>query len=664
MSAWLKENGQINVYGITDETVDEQADLCLSYCLDLVSKALKCPDHSWVGVVVPIEKAKATLSSFINAISWLYETGHCDRESEVAVNAQSELISFLEKITLDKKVNEALQNVLNSGLPASKKRELELVISEHIDARKMNSKKIKKWEQESNVETDYYSVNISNSKRNYWLSVVDLDKHMDDNYGSRQFLRNAKRKAAQLNQEVGTFTFNLEDANYMAMMTYCQDRSIRREVYKHYVSVASYGDDNNIPILVNIVKKRQKLAKELGEKNFLELATKKCGLRGNEVKDFLDFVSKGYIDKNNKYKEALKEFASNNLGINRVDFWDTEFVSSKFKKVMEKQAGIDNFKINFDKALSAVFAKSNEVFGISFDDKFIEHNTAQGQIREYSARDADGEYLGAVFLDLFAREGKVSGMEYNLTISNNIKFGRSSMPSINMVNMCLHGDWVSRGESMSLMSAVTLFHEFGHVLHSLITKSKTTISGSNSIQPDALEFPSIWFERFAKTTEFIQMAGTINNKKISLEKAKDIIEIFDFQSPNINCSTALLARMDVQLNAGSKIKCKDSIYESIKPIFDEYNTKLTKYDQSNVAQFEHFMALKSLYYSYVWSEHLVREWDRVLGNKPLVEQGDIMKALLTKSVGGSANFTDVFKKLVCDPYSHKAKKQGISRHHS
>nr|VFK13061.1 MAG: oligopeptidase A [Candidatus Kentron sp. LPFa] len=308
----------------------------------------------------------------------------------------------------------------------------------------------------------------------------------------------AARQAAERKRRDG-WMLTLEFPSYVSVMTFADDPLLRREIYEAYVTRASdqgpnAGKWDNTEIMEEILTLRDEMARLLGFPNYVERSlAKKMAPSSKHVFDFLRDLARRARDMAKRDLEEVRAFARKR-GAPRIEAWDIPYYSEKLSQ--ERFAfSQEELRAYFPapKVLSGLFQVARRLFGI--DIRMVEgKETWHPDARFYEVRDIDGAPRGGFYLDLYARPHKRGGawMDECITRKNLGKgFGPNAQTPVAYLT-CNFGPPI--GEKPSLLTheeVLTLFHEFGHALHHLLTKvDYPSIAGINGVAWDAVELPS------------------------------------------------------------------------------------------------------------------------------------------------------------------------------
>ncbi|WP_153705556.1 M3 family metallopeptidase [Eikenella exigua] len=305
--------------------------------------------------------------------------------------------------------------------------------------------------------------------------------------------------AAQAEGKSG-YKIGLQMPHYLAVMQYADNRELREEVYRAYVTRASElsneGRFDNSPNITRRLEITLQEAKLLGYANFAELslATKMADSPA-QVLDFLRDLAKRAKPFAEQDFAAVQAFARDTLAIENPQPWDLAYASEKLRQAKYSFSETEVKKyFPVDKVLLGLFAQIKLLYGVDFTEKTVP--VWHPDVR-YFELSQNGAHIGGVFMDLYAREGKRGGAWMNDYKGRRLlPNGQLQSPTAYLV--CNFTPPAAGKEArLSHDEILTLFHETGHGLHHLLTQvDELGVSGINGVEWDAVELPSQFMENF------------------------------------------------------------------------------------------------------------------------------------------------------------------------
>jgi len=448
-------------------------------------------------------------------------------------------------------------------------------------------------------------------------------------------------------EKVSGWRFKLDYPNYHAVMTHGESRKLRETFYRAWSTRASdqatdlqWDNSENIERIMSL---RHEAANIVGFDNYAaySLATKMAG-SVDEVTEFLTELAQKSKRTAKSELQELTAFAAQPL-----EAWDFSFYAEKLKQ--------DRFAISdeqlkqyfpFTVVKQGMFNVAERLYGISV----VENPSAScwhENVKYYEISDASGELIGSFYTDLFARNGKRGGAWMDECIIRKGICGIDTRPVGYLV--CNFPPPDNSGASLlTHTDVVTLFHEFGHMLHHLLTRiNYPSIAGINGVPWDAVELPSQFMENFAWSYDVLKDCSAHQDSGEPLPRP-----VFDNLEASRNFGEALamlrqieLALFDFRLHADYDPQQGASVLDTLKAVRAE--VALIHHPEFNRLphSFSHIFAggYAAGYYSYKWAEVLAADAFAAFEESGIFDRATAMrfrKEIL--EVGGSRDFMDAY----------------------
>lgn len=401
----------------------------------------------------------------------------------------------------------------------------------------------------------------------------------------------------------------LQFPSYLPAMKYCADRSLRETLYKAFATRAAEFDGgkyDNTPLIKEILTLRAEEASLLGFKNYgeLSLATK-MAKSPDEVLSFLRDLAKRSRAKAQADATEVDDYARRELGIDDPQAWDRAYAAEKLRQARYSYSDAEAKRyFTEDAVFSGLFSLVGTLFNIEIvrAEASVWHPT----VRFFEVR-RDGKPIAYFYADLFAREGKRSGAWMDGERTRCLRRGRLQLPVAYLV--CNFGAPVDgKPATLTHDEVTTLFHEFGHTLHHLLTKQdEAAVSGINGVEWDAVECPSQFLENFAWDP---RVAKSISHHVETGEPIPDalfekMIAAKNFQAGAACVRQVEFALFDMLLHTAFRPE-SDDVGALLNAVRDEvavvFPPAYNRFPQS----FSHIFAggYAAGYYSYKWAEVL------------------------------------------------------------
>ncbi len=316
----------------------------------------------------------------------------------------------------------------------------------------------------------------------------------------------AAREAARADKREG-WKFTLHAPSYLPVMQYADRRSFRELMYRAYVTRASeFGpaEWNNTPLITEILRLRKEMAQLLGFGSYAEYSLEpKMAESPRQVLDFLEQLAARAKPYAQRDLDELRTFARDSLQMSELEAWDYAYVSEKLRAARYSFSD-QEVKQYFPETtvLPGMFKLVGTLYGLSIEP--AEAPLWSPDVRFYSIRDRSGALVGQFYADLYARPSKRGGAWMDEAITRRLKEGRVQAP-VAYLNCNFSGPVGGKPALFTHDEVITLFHEFGHGLHHLLTQvDHLGVSGINGVEWDAVELPSQFMENFCWEWDVVQ----------------------------------------------------------------------------------------------------------------------------------------------------------------
>ncbi|MBU2896599.1 oligopeptidase A [Vibrio hepatarius] len=313
----------------------------------------------------------------------------------------------------------------------------------------------------------------------------------------------AAAKAAAQAKDLDGYLLTLDIPSYLPVMTYCDNQALRKELYEAYATRASdrgpnAGEWDNTEVINEQLKLRYEIARMLGFNTFSEksLATKMAE-NPAQVLSFLNDLANKAKPQGEREVEELRQFAKSEYGVEDFELWDITYYSEKQKQHLF-QISDEELRPYFPehRAISGLFEVLNRVFGM----KVIEREgveTWHESVRFFDIFDANDKLRGSFYLDLYAREHKRGGAWMDECRVRRINSQQELQSPVAYLTCNFSRPVGDKPALFTHNEVVTLFHEFGHGIHHMLTQVETgAVSGINGVPWDAVELPSQFLENW------------------------------------------------------------------------------------------------------------------------------------------------------------------------
>ncbi|MET0279702.1 MAG: M3 family metallopeptidase [Steroidobacteraceae bacterium] len=405
------------------------------------------------------------------------------------------------------------------------------------------------------------------------------------------------------------WVLGLDQPTYVAVVTDARSASLRQAFYRAWSTrAATTGPSpvkfDNTQVMEDLLRLRHEAAQLLDYPNYAAYALARRMARSvDEVLQFLRDIAKAARPAAERELAELEAFAGRKL-----DAWDITYYS---ERLQEQRYSISQEELRpyfpLTRVLDGLFGVVQRLFQVSFrrrNDVPLWHQDA----RFYDILDASGTPIGGVYLDPYARPNKRSGAWMDDCVGRKDIATGSALPVAYLVCNALPGA-DDQPAQLTHDDVVTLFHEFGHGLHHLLTRVKyPTISGINGVAWDAVELPSQFMENYAWQPDVLrEITGHVTTgEPLPEDKITQLLRTRSYQAGLATLRQVEFALFDFRLHAEYDPARGARIYEILGEVRQEVAVIRTPEWNRYPNSFGHIFAggYAAGYYSYKWAEVL------------------------------------------------------------
>ena len=571
---------------------------------------------SWENFVEPIEMVSEKISRAWGQIEHLNAVVNSDDLRKAYNDNLIKLTEFYTNLSQDEALYRKYQSLKDGeifeSLTPSQKRIIDNVLREFklggAELNELEKARFKVIQEKLAKLSTQFEENILDATNEFSIFVGDAD----DLQGiPEENIKKAQSEAIEDKKE--GYKFTLHFPSYLPVMQYAEDRNLREKLYRGYATRASELSSpkfDNTKLIDEILALRYESAKLLGFNHFTEMSlVTKMAKSNEEVVSFL-------MDLANKAKPfALKDMEelsafSKTLGIEKLEAWDIAYVSEKLRQA--KYSFSENEVKQYfpeHRVLKGLFKVVETIFKL----KIIKTDapTWHKDVSFYSIKNDGDELVGQFYFDLYARNHKRGGAWMDEAISRYKNSFESSHP-VAFLTCNFSSPSENKPALFSHDDVITLFHEFGHGLHHMLTKvDEYSISGIKGVEWDAVELPSQFMENFCWEWDVVKhMTEHVDNKSPLPEALfKKMIEAKNFQSGMQTLRQIEFSLFDIRLHTQYNDQNKINSLKLLETIRDEIAVVRPPAWNRFPNSFSHIFAggYAAGYYSYKWAEVLASD---------------------------------------------------------
>lgn len=571
----------------------------------------KVTDSNFENVIEASEVAEDRINYITNVYYALYSAECTEGISEISEEFSQILTRFSNDITLDShifaKVKEVYEKKDNLNLNYEQLKVLGDYYSDFTRNGALLSENdkqtLRKIDEELSRIGLQFTENVRKATNAYHLEISD-EKDLE---GMPSSVIEAAREAAEKKGLQNKWVFTLEYPSFLPFMKYCKNEELRKKMQHGFSTKATTGEFDNKEKIQQILNLRWKRAKLLGYKDHAEFVLEKRMAQSSEnVLNFLNNIYSKSINAAKSDLQKLKDLKKELTGSDVFNKWDTAFYTEILKK---RELDIDDevlrpyFKL--ENVVDGVFKIAHKLYGISF--KALENIPKfHEDVMTYEVVSNDGDFVGLFYADFFPRETKRPGAWMTDLKEQGLMFGEVNRPFVS-ITCNFTKPTKSLPSLLTLDEVLTLFHEFGHALHGLLSKCTYRSVSGTSVYWDFVELPSQIMENWVTEKEALDLFARHyeTNEPIPMKYVEKIKESKKFLEGLATLRQLSFGFLDMAWHTMDPGSIEDVINfedEAIK----KYDLFLRDGKQNMSCSFGHIFGggYAAGYYSYKWAEVL------------------------------------------------------------
>ena len=575
-------------------------------------------EYTWGNLIQPLENMDDRLSRVWSPVSHMNSVVNSESLRDAYNACLPKLSEYSTEMGQNAGLYQAYRAVKDSKgyaqLDTAQKKVIDNALRDFhlsgVDLPEVKKARYKEIRQQLSKLTTKYEENVLDATQG-WTRQIEDEARLAGLPESAQAM--AKQAAAQ--KELNGWLFTLDFPSYFAVMTYADDRDLRSEMHEAYVTRASEQGPNagkwdNSQVMEDILALRHELAQLLGYKSYAErsLVTKMADTP-ERVLGFLHDLAKRSKPVADKEFQELEEFARNEHGVENLQPWDISYYSEKLRQ-HTYAISQEELKPYFPETsvIGGMFEVVKRLYGISIkqtDGAEVWHP----DVRFYEIRAEDGVLRGEFYLDLYTRENKRGGAWMDDCIGRKRNADQSVQTPVAYLTCNLTPPI---GEDPALFThdeVITLFHEFGHGLHHMLTNvDHVGVSGINGVAWDAVELPSQFMENWCWEKQALDL---IASHYQTGEKIPDELYNKMYAARNFQAGMQMMRQIEFALFDFRMHHEFDPLAgANIQKILDEVRQEVAVIKPAAYNRFQHSFThifaggYAAGYYSYKWAEVL------------------------------------------------------------
>lgn len=580
---------------------------------------------AWQNFVQPMTDANERLSRAWSQVSHLNAVVNSSELREIYNTNLPHVTQYYAELGQDQALFEKFKQLRNNPEFESLNRTRQKIIENELRDFRLGGAELPprekerflKIQEELSALSSRFNDNLLDATNSFILHVENADELSGI---PADVLETAREIAAK--EGAPGWKFTLHAPSYMPVLQYADNRALREKMYRAYSTRASELDKvewDNTPLISKILELRKEEARMLGFECYAEvsLATKMASTP-KQVLDFLEELAvkaRPYAERDLK---ELSEFAASKLQLGKLEAWDLAYVSEKLR--LDRYAFSEQeVKQYFPETsvLPGMFNLVENLYGIIITPppEAAGIQLWHPDVKFFTIKNAEGSLIGQFYLDLYARPGKRGGGWMDDAISRRrIGSGELGIQAPVAYLTCNFSAPVAlngqiRPALFTHDEVITLFHEFGHGLHHLLTRIEDLgVSGINGVEWDAVELPSQFMENFCWEREvLINMTQHVDTgESIPPALFDKMLAAKNFQSGLQMLRQIEFALFDMRLHSDFNPGGKKTVQQLLDEIREQVAVIIPPPFNRFPNSFSHIFGggYAAGYYSYKWAEVL------------------------------------------------------------
>ncbi len=596
--------------------VESQLDHMLSVANEKITQLEQVESPDWDNFIYPLDLINNDIQRFWSPVRHLNSVMNSDKVREVYNACRSKLSAWQTEIgqnrALFEKTSQIAEGQLMAGLSTGQQKAItDSLLGFRLGGVSLEGEQKERFKanaQELSKLTSQFQDNVMDATKAWDKLITDPAALA----GFPQSSLDLARQAAANNDQEG-YRLTLEFPSYYAVMTFADDRALREEVYTAFTTRASDQGPNpgwdNAEVIEKIVELRLEKARLLGFDNYAQYSVASKMVESPEqVIGFIDELADKASPQAQKDFAQLTEYAKTHHNIDPVQPWDTGYLSNKLKKQLFDFSEED-LKPYFPAsvAVPGLFAVTGRLFNIEITE-VSDADVWHEDVKLYQINDQQGRVRGAFYMDNYARENKRGGAWMDVCVGRMQTEDSTQLP-VAYLTCNLTPPVGDEPALLTHSELTTLFHEFGHGLHHMLTLvDYPSVAGISGVEWDAVELPSQFLENWCWERESLDMVSGHyqSGEKLPQELLDKARAAKNFQSGMATVRQLEFALFDMQLHRQQQAVD----YKQVQALLNDIRDKVAVVKVPEFVRFQnafsHIFAggYAAGYFSYKWAEVL------------------------------------------------------------
>ncbi len=625
----------------------------LDHARSMVAKLTKIADPDWSSLMQPLEELEERLSRVWGPVTHLNAVCDSDELRPVYQQGVAKVAEWSSELGQNEALYAAIKKVSERDDFDGLSEERRQVVKHALRDFKLSGAEL---EGEAKARFKEIKVRLSELSTTFEQHLLDATRaftlHLTDEADvaglPSSVLAAAAQRAEQSNKE-GGWLITLDAPSYIPFMQYADNRALREAIYRAYVTRASSGELDNSAVIDEILILRQEAAALLGfEHHAATSLASKMAANVDEVANFLRELAAKSRPAAEKEMAELCHFAASELGIEKLEAWDAAYASEKLR-AKTYAISQEELKPYFSEkhVIDGMFKLVEQLYGISIKECKNSHKWHENAMF-FDIFDKNSHKIASFYLDPYARSHKRGGAWMDECIVRWRKSDDSLQLPVAYLVCNFDAPVGDRPALWTHDEVTTLFHEFGHGLHHMLTNaSELSVSGIRGVPWDAVELPSQFMENYCWEREVVDLFARHYERGDTMPDVlfDKMLAAKNFQSAMMMLRQVEFALFDLLLHSQYIPGGDDSVQALLDRVREEVAVLVPPAFNRFQNSFSHIFAggYAAGYYSYKWAEVLSADVYAAFEEEGILNidtAARLRHELL--SVGGSRDIMDAF----------------------
>lgn len=647
----------VNYAQVKPEHIAPAISKLIAQARSTIEQAVSNPDKpNWDNLIDPIEDSSEQLQRAWSIIGHLNHVVNTPELRDAFNECLPQISEFSTWVGLHQGLYQRYKEFANSpdyaNLSATRKRIIDLALRDfRLNGAELTGQARQTYASNADLQAQVgqkFAENVMDATDSWSLLITDESKLS----GIPQDVKNLCRQAAQQNDQEG-WLLNLHMPCYLPLMQHADDRELRRTMYHAYATRASDQGDtqyDNSESIESLLSLRTEEAHLLGYKDFADLRLEtRMADSAEQILDFLYKLARKARPSAEKDLAELKKFAATELDLPELEPWDFTYASERLR---EKRYAYSDEEVRAyftePAVINGLFAVINKLFKVHFEQ--IDSPSWHPDTRIYAVTDDNGNEIGRLAMDLYARPGKQGGAWVNSERSRRLRAGNLQTPLV-WLTCNFSQPTGPNGALLSHDDVITIFHESGHAMHALMSRvDDPAASAFAAVEWDAIELPSQFMENFCWEWDVIQQLSQHKDTGEPLPKElyDKMLAAKNFQSGLQTLRQVEFALFDMLIHISTESMSITAVLDTLDKVRQEIALIIPPSWHRFPHAFSHLFAggYAAGYYSYKWAEVL---------------SADAFAAFEEKALKNPDNSRNIFNPEICQRYLDEVIAVGGSR---